>query len=165
MALSWIARALAGLALLAWLLEDFAIAAAGGPGESGLEDPLFMVGLVAYLLGAALVALVFTGTRPGQERLIAAVVAIAAAVAAAVLLGPVLGDLLPEGWFADRVGYLVAALGLLLLTMSTHAVRRRRRVRAQAEARQAEEARRQVEEARRQAEESAAEEGEEPPAS
>lgn len=132
MALSWIARALAGLALLAWLLEDFAIAAAGGPGESGLEDPLFRVGLVAYLLGALALSQVLAAPRPGEQRLIAAVVAVALAVAVALLLGPFLADALPGGWFADRVGYLAAALALLLLTMSSYALRRRSRARASA---------------------------------
>lgn len=130
MALSWIARALAGLTLVAWLLQDFAIAAAGGPGESGLEDPLFRIGLVTYLLGAVVLSQVLTGTRPGDQRLMAAVSAIGVAVAAALLLGPALADLLPGGWFADRVGYLVAAMVLLALTMSTHALRRRSRERA-----------------------------------
>ncbi|MBO9522595.1 MAG: hypothetical protein J7518_13740 [Nocardioidaceae bacterium] len=130
MALSWIARALAALALVAWLLEDFAIAAAGGPGESGLEDSLFRIGLVAYLGGAVAFSQVYARTRPGDQRLMVAVAAVAVAVVAALLLGPVMADALPGGWFADRVGYLVAALALLLVTMSSYALRRRARASA-----------------------------------
>lgn len=129
MALSWIARALAALALLAWLLEDFAIAAAGGPGKSGLEHPFFRAGLVAYLLGAAAIGGALASARKGEERLLAALAAVAVAVAGALILRPVAASVLAKGWFADRVGYLVAVIVLLILSWSAHAVRRRRKAR------------------------------------
>jgi len=129
MAATWIARAFAGIALLAWLLEDFAIAAAGGPGESGLEDPLFGAGMTAYLLGAIVLGVVIAGNEAGRRRLFAGIFAVALALATIFVLSPVVQSWLPDGWFSDRAGYLVAALALLALSMSTHAVRRRRRAR------------------------------------
>lgn len=110
MSASRVAAGAAAGAAGAWGLKGAAIAVAGGLGESPLETPLFLLGLLAILV--ALVALglaAVPGRWTGGPKLAAVAGVVLGGIAASLLLQALLGALLPDGWAQGEAGLWVSA--------------------------------------------------------
>lgn len=88
-----VARISATLAVALWAAKAVAIGIAGGLGRSRFENPLFLVGLLAFLVATASLGVAATRGRPLWLRVLAGIA------------GPVLGFLL-----AAAIGALVTAV-------------------------------------------------------
>lgn len=119
-----IAVAAALAALAAWVLKAVAIGVAGGLDESPLEAPLFVLGLVAFLLAVGAFGVALAGGRPLWLRALAG--AAGALVGAAVLLAiqSIVTAVLPSstGWVEVEAGlWISAALAAAVIILSLRA--------------------------------------------
>jgi len=124
---SRIALLAAAAAALAWALKALVIWNAGGLDESSLEAPLFVLGLVAILISAAALAIVWAAPRPLWQLVAAGVAGIVAGFVVGLALGNLLAALLPEsaGWVREEAGLWLTAAAVLALALA-----RNRRLRA-----------------------------------
>lgn len=110
-------------AVVAWGLKGVAIAVAGGLGESPLETPLFLLGLLAILVALVAFGLAVVPDRwTGGQRVAAVAGLVVAGIAASLLVQALLGALLPDGWAQGEAGLWVS--GALVTAIALAQLRR-----------------------------------------
>lgn len=123
MNLTRLALVMAMLTTVFWTAKAIAIAIAGGLDLSPLEGPLFLLGMLACLVTAAVTGMALAQGRGTLARVLAAV----AGVAAAAVFGAVVSVLVSlvepagAGWVWGEINLWVLMLALLGLTAALHA--------------------------------------------
>jgi len=82
-------------AFLAWVVKAVVIGLAGGLDQSPLEGPLFIVGLVLYVLGVAAIGLAVTAGRSIAMRILGVIAAVALGVLATLALDAIVAGMAP----------------------------------------------------------------------
>lgn len=103
-------------AVLAWAAKAVAIGIAGGLDQSPAESPLFLLGLVLALVGAAALGAAVTAGRSTLVRAVAAVAVVVPLLLVTVLAGAISGALQPDTdphWVWGEINLWVSALVLL----------------------------------------------------
>jgi hypothetical protein len=115
MDLTRLARTVSVVTTVLWTAKAVAIAVAGGLGRSPLEGPLFLLGLVACVVAAALVGMTFAQKRSTAVRIVASVAGVVAAAVYGTLEGAVVSLLQPAhpGWVWGELNLWVLMLTLL----------------------------------------------------
>jgi hypothetical protein len=101
---------------VAWGLKALAISAAGGLGLSPVEDPLFILGLVAIVVSFASLGVAVAHGRSRAAQVAGAVVGLVIGVALSALASAVAAAVIPEsaGWVQGEAGlWFSAALALV----------------------------------------------------
>lgn len=98
----------------AWSAKATTIGVAGGFGKSPLEAPLFILGLIAFLLALTSLGWAFAVGRPAVIRTFAAGAAVLAAMATSAIVASLVSAFITsEHWAWGEVNLWVPALGLL----------------------------------------------------
>lgn len=115
MSASRLALGAAVCAVVAWAAKATAIGLAGGLDRSSAESPLFVVGLVAALVGAGAFGAALTMGRPVAIRVLGAVAVVAALLLVVAVVSAVVSLAQPEdpSWVWAEVNLWVSALLLL----------------------------------------------------
>ena len=123
-----VARTAAIAAVVIWTAKALAIWAAGGLDESPLESPLFVLGLVAFLVASAALGIVVVGAMASWLRAVVAVGCVVVALLVISLFDTLSGAVLPDstGWVQEEAGLWVAALLLLAVVLAVTGRRRAR---------------------------------------
>ena len=121
MTTSRIALIAAATSLMAWIAKAVAIGAAGGPGHSPLEDPLFFLGFGSQLVASIALALALTVARPLVVRIGAIVGGAVVVFGFVTAVNSVIQRVQPidASWVWGEINLWVVAvlmLGLALLT-------------------------------------------------
>ncbi|MGH3456983.1 hypothetical protein [Aeromicrobium sp.] len=82
-------------AFVAWVVKGVVIALAGGLGQSPLEGPLFIIGLLLYVLGVAAIGLAVTVGRSTGVRVLGVVAAVAIGVLVTLGLDAIVASIEP----------------------------------------------------------------------
>ena len=112
-------------ALVAWGLKAVAIWVAGGLGESPLESPLFVLGLVAILVAFMSLGVAVAGERPLAFKVMGGVVGVLIGFALSMLASLVAEAFMPDsaGWVQGEAGLWFSAVLAVGVTAAWHAKR------------------------------------------
>ncbi len=112
-------------ALVAWGLKAVAIWVAGGLGESPLESPLFVLGLVAILVAFMSLGVAIAGERPLPFKVIGGVVGVVIGFALSMLASSVAAAVMPDsaGWVQEEAGLWFSAVLAVGVTAAWYAKR------------------------------------------
>ncbi|KAE8766152.1 hypothetical protein [Georgenia thermotolerans] len=103
-----IALTTALLAAGAWTAKAVAIGIAGGLDRSPFENPLFFLGLAAWMVALAASGAALTRGAPTPVRIAASLGAVAAGWVAVVLVGALVGDRVAGHWAWTELNLWVA---------------------------------------------------------
>jgi hypothetical protein len=119
------ARVGAVLGLVAWSVKSLVIALAGGLDRSPLEGPLFLLGMVATVVGGMALGAAVTAARAVWVRVAAAVLGAVVVAGAGSVLQTVLNAALPDslGWFRNELGLIASAAVLTVVVFALPGVR------------------------------------------
>jgi hypothetical protein len=134
MNLTRLALLTAGVACALWSAKAVAIGIAGGLGRSPAEGPLFLLGLVACVVAAAVTGMAVAHRRTTGGQVLAAVAGIVVAALYGTLEGALVSALQPAhpGWVWGEVNLWVLALTVLGVAATAHLRRGARAVPAPA---------------------------------
>jgi len=82
-------------AVVVWGVKALVIGLAGGLDKSPLESPLFIIGLVLYVLGVIAIGLAVTVGRSVPVRVVGVVVAFGLGILATLALDAIVGSMAP----------------------------------------------------------------------
>lgn len=102
-------------AVAVWAVKAVAIGVAGGLDESPLESPLFVLGLVLYVLGVIAIGLSVTAGRSILWRVLGALVAFVIAVVAFLVVDAIVAGLAPD----DDPHWVWAEVQLWIVSVAT----------------------------------------------
>jgi hypothetical protein len=119
------ARVGAVLGLVAWSVKSLVIALAGGLDRSPLEGPLFLLGMVATVVGGMALGAAVAAARAVWVRVAAAVLGAVVVAGAGSVLQTVLNAALPDslGWFRNELGLIASAAVLTVVVFALPGVR------------------------------------------
>lgn len=83
-------------AVVAWGVKALVIGLAGGLDKSPLEGPLFILGLVLYVLGLVAIGLAVTAGRTVVVRILGGVAAVVAGFAAFLVIDTIIAGMAPD---------------------------------------------------------------------
>jgi len=83
-------------AFVAWVVKAVVIGLAGGLDQSPLEGPLFIVGLVLYVLGVAAIGFAVMAGRSIPLRILGAIGAVALGLLATLALDAIVAGMAPD---------------------------------------------------------------------
>jgi hypothetical protein len=115
-----IAKLSAGVAVVAWTAKVIVIAAAGGLSKSPMEGPLFVLGMLAFVVACAALGVAVSADRSVAWRVGAAVVLVLLGILISMVLQALLNAVLPDamGWLRNETGLWVSAVGLLAVVVA-----------------------------------------------
>lgn len=115
MNLTRLALVTSGLTCVLWTAKAISIAIAGGLGKTPAEGPLFLLGLLACVLAAAVTGMALADRRTTAGQGLAAVGGIAAAVVYGALEGSLISAIQPDhpGWVWGEVNLWILMLTIL----------------------------------------------------
>ena len=122
MSASRIALTASSVAVVAWALKAIAIAIAGGLDRSPAEGPLFVVGLVAALVGAGAFGVALAEGRSIGIRVLAGAAGVVTMVLLSLGIGALVTAVQPAdpSWVFGEVNLWVGALTLLGVVVWWH---------------------------------------------
>ena len=110
--------------VLVWAVKALAIGVAGGLGKSPLEGPLFVLGLILFVVAWVALGVGLTAGRGTALRILGAVGGLVVAALLFAFIEDPVGGLVPEsaGWVKEEAGLwlisVVTAVGILLWSRS-----------------------------------------------
>lgn len=99
--------------VLVWGAKSVAIGAAGGLGKSPVEGPLFLLGLVLYVVAAPTIGVAMTEGRSTAARVVGAIAGLLAGMALSAVANLVIAPFKPDSdpyWVWEEVNLWIVAV-------------------------------------------------------